>query len=87
MVLLLHAEGEAMVGGGGDQEHRRDRGQQQRREVDLLLERRDFGEVLLERHRQQEGEEHLHARQRHPQLLQQLAKVAVEAFPLGLFSP
>ena len=43
-----------------------------------------FVEVLLERDREQEGEEDLDAGQGDPQLLQQLAEVAVEAFLLGL---
>ena len=76
-----------MVGGGGDQHRRRDRGQDQGREIDLLLELGDFLEALLEGDREQEGEEDLYPRQRHPQLLQQLAEVAVEAFLLGLLSP
>ena len=38
-------------------------------------------------HRQQEGEEDLDAGQGDPQLLQQLAEVAIEAFLLGLLSP
>ena len=40
--------------------------------------------MLLERDREQEGEEDLDPGQRDPQLLQQLAEVAVEAFVLGL---
>ena len=84
--LLLVAEGEPVVGGGGDQQRRRERGQQQRREVDLLLEGADRGEVLLERDREQEGEQHLDPRQRHPQLLQELAEVAVEPLVFGLVS-
>ena len=43
--------------------------------------------MLLERHREQEGEQHLHPRQRDPQLLQQLAEIAVEPFVFGLFRP
>ena len=66
LVLLLVAEGEPVVGGGRDQQHRGDRGQQQRHEVDVLLEGRDLGEVLLERDRQQEGEEDLDARAARP---------------------
>ena len=40
--------------------------------------------LLLERNRQQEGEEDLHAGQRDPQLLQQLTEVAVETVRLRL---
>jgi hypothetical protein len=46
----------------------------------------DRGEVLLERDREQEGEEHLHPRQRDPQLLQQLSEVAIEPLVFGLVS-
>ena len=74
------AEGDPVVGGGRDQQRRRDRRAEQGREVDLLLEGGDFGEVLLERDREQEGEEDLDAGQGDAQLLQQLAEVAVEAF-------
>ena len=42
LVLLLHAEGDPVVGGGRDQQHRGDRGQQQRHEVDRLLEGGDL---------------------------------------------
>ena len=73
-----------MVGGGRDQHRRRDRGADQGREVDVLLEVGDLREALLERDREQEGEEDLDAGQGDAQLLQQLAEVAVEAFLLGL---
>ncbi len=85
--LLLVAEGQPVVGRRRDQQRRRERRQQQRREVGLLVEFADRGEVLLERHREQEGEQHLHPRQRDPQLLQQLAEVAVEPFVFGLVAP
>ena len=52
--LLLVAEGEPVVGRGRDQQRRRERGQQQRREVGLFVEGADRGEVLLERHREEE---------------------------------
>ena len=87
LALLLVAEGEPVVGRGRDQQHRRDRRAEQRPEVDVLLEGGDFREVLLERDREQEGEEDLDAGQRHPQLLQQLAEVAIKAFVLGLVTP
>src|SRR4029077_20002744 len=85
--LLLIAEGEAVVSRGGDQQDRRYRRAEQGDEVDSLLEFGDLREVLLKRDREQEGEEHLHARQRHPQLLQQLAEVAVEAVAFALLAP
>ena len=84
VLLPLQPEGHPVVGRGGDQQRRRDRGEQQGHEVDLLLEAGDFREVLLERDREQEGEQDLDAGQRDAQLLQELAEVAVEAFGLAL---
>ena len=43
--------------------------------------------MLLERHREQESEQHLHPGQRDPQLLQQLAEIAIEPFVFGLLPP
>jgi hypothetical protein len=85
-VLLLVAEGQAVVGGGRDQQRRRDRGQEQCREVGLLVEFADRAEALLERHREQEGEQDLHPGQGDAQLLEELAEVAVEPFLVGLVS-
>ena len=63
-------------------EERRRRGdEQQRHEVDDPLEVVDRLEALLERHGQQEAEEHLHAGHDDPQLVEQLDQLAVE--PLG----
>ena len=62
------------------------RREQQRREVDLLLEAGDLGEALLKWHGEQEGEENLDSGQRDAQLLEQLAEVAVEALGLALVS-
>ena len=84
LALLLQAEGHPVVGGGSDQQDRRDRGAEQGEEVDVLLEGVDFGEVLLEGDGEQEGEEDLDAGQGDAQLLQQLAEVAIEAFALAL---
>ena len=60
------------------------RREQQRHEVDGALERRDVGEALLERHDEQEGEQHLNARKRDPQLLEELLEIAVEPLLLAL---
>ena len=50
-----------MVNGRRDEERRRTRGQQKRYEVDRLLEVRDVRETLVERHHEQEREQHLDA--------------------------
>jgi hypothetical protein len=63
-------------GGGGDQ--------QQGDEVDGLLEVGDRRPALLEGKNQQEREQHLDPGEHHPELLQQLHQVAVEALLLGL---
>jgi hypothetical protein len=41
--------------------------------------------MLLERHREQKGKEDLHARQGNPELLKELAKIAIQAFVFRLF--
>ena len=47
-------------------------------EVDVALEGVDAREALLERHGEQEGEQHLHARHRDAQLVEQLDQLPVE---------
>src|SRR6188472_165867 len=85
VVLLLLAKRHPVVGGRRDQQDGRSRGEEQGREVDPLLERCDFGEVLLKRDSEQKCEQHLDPRQRYPQLLEQLAEIAIEPFSLALF--
>ena len=82
--LVAAAEHHAVIGGRRDEERRRDRGRQQRAEVHVLLELGHLREALLERDREQEREEDLHARHRDAQLLQELVELAVEALVLGL---
>jgi len=54
--------------------------------VDVLVERRGRLEALLERHRQEEREQHLHAGQRDTKLAEQLGEVAVDALVVGLLA-
>jgi hypothetical protein len=72
-----------VVDGGRDQEGGGAGGEQQRHEVDRLLEVRDVREALVERHHEQEREQHLHPGNRDPKLLEELHQVAVEPLPLG----
>ena len=81
--LVALAEHEAVVGGRRDEERRCGGGRQQRHEVHVALEFGDLREALLEGHREQEREEHLHARHRDAQLAEQLVELAVEALGLG----
>ena len=55
-------------------------------EVELLLEVAEVVEALGERNGEQEGEQDLHPRQRHAQLLQQLREVAVRPLLRGVSS-
>jgi hypothetical protein len=64
----------------------RGRGREQRDEVHVALEVRDLGEALLERDREQEGEQHLHARHRDTQLVEELVELAIEPLVLGLLA-
>jgi hypothetical protein len=52
----------------------------------VLLELAHAREAVLKRHHEQEREQHLHPRQRHPELAQQLAQVAIHALPVGLLA-
>ena len=64
--LVLGAELDPVVRGGRDQAGGGRGGQQQGDEVDRPLEARDLGEALVERHDEQEREQHLHARAARP---------------------
>src|SRR6188472_2973696 len=63
VVLLLLPKGHPVVGGRRDQQHGRGGGEEQGREVDPFLERRDLGEVLLERNGKEKGKQDLDAGQ------------------------
>jgi hypothetical protein len=76
-----------VIGGRGDKQHRGKRGAEQRGEIHAFLEGRDLVEVLLERDREEEGEEDLGPGQGNPKLLQQIPEVAVEAGVFALFLP
>ena len=77
MLLDRGTEPQPVVGGLGDEAHRGTRGGQHRSEVDPPVAGVEGREALRERDRQQEGEQHLDAGQRHPQLVEQLDQLAV----------
>jgi len=60
-----------------DEQDNRERRDQQRSIVNVTLKDSDIGKSLLERDSQQEGEQDLHPGQRHAELVQQLAQLAV----------
>jgi hypothetical protein len=61
-----------MERGRRDQQYRRGAGGEQREEVVVALERCQLGKSRREWRSEQEGEQHLHARLHHPDLLHQL---------------
>ena len=67
------------MGGRRDEQRRRNPRAHQRGEVDVALLGAHRGEPLREGHDEQEGEEHLHPWEGHPQLVEQLDDLAVEA--------
>ena len=71
-------------GVGAIQERRAERGERQRGEVRVFLQVVDAPEGLRERRDQQEPEQHLHAGQRHAQLVEQLDQLAVEVLLIRL---
>ena len=73
-----------MVDGRRDQADRGRRGGQERYEVDRLLEGRDRRKALVERHHEQEREQHLHTGKRDPQLAEHLLQVAIDALVFAL---
>jgi len=60
-LLVERPEAQAMVGGRCDQQAGRHRGDQQAREVDVLLRAPELGEPLRERQDQKKAEQHLDA--------------------------
>ena len=83
-LLVLLAELEAVVRGGRDQARAGRRGAQEGHEVDRPLEARDVRKALVERHDEQEREQHLNTRERNAQLTEKLLEVAIEPLLLGL---
>jgi len=67
-----------------DQQRRRAGGAQEGQEVDVLLQVGHAPEALGEGHPEQEREENLDARERDPQLVQELDQLPVETFILAL---
>jgi len=83
--LSASPETKAVVGRGRHEERRADRRRLQRPEVQDALRARELAEPAGERHGEQEREEHLHAGERHAELVEQLDQLAVEAL-LGILS-
>jgi hypothetical protein len=67
-----------MVCRGRDQQRGRDGGEEEGDEEDLLLRLGNPLEPVRERNREQECEEHLHPREHHPELVQELDQLAIE---------
>src|SRR5215213_4715990 len=84
LLLRTLAEAQPVVCRRRDQERRRDGAQEQREEVNGAVERRQRLELVRERQDEEEREQDLDARERDPELVQQLDQLAVEAFLLGL---
>ena len=86
-LLVLLAELEAVVRGGRDQTRTCRRRTQEGHEVDRLLKARDVRKALVERHDEQEREQHLNTRECKAQLTEKLLEVAIEPLLLGLLAP
>ena len=83
-LLLRLAEEDPVVRARSDQQRgRQDRGEQ-RDEVDVTLQMRRLREATRERDRQEKREQHLHAGQRHAELVQELDQLAVDPLLLVL---
>jgi hypothetical protein len=67
----------------GDQQDRCQQGAEEGREVESALEVADGAESLVQRRDQQEGEQHLNARQRDAQLAHALVEIAVVPLEFG----
>ena len=77
-LLVAVAEADPVVRARGDQEDGSGERAQQRHHVRVSLQLGHLLEALAERHREQEGEEHLHAGERHAQLVEELDQLAVD---------
>ena len=84
VLLVAPAEAHPVPRRRPDQADRGERRRDQRPEIDALLEVGDPGEALLKGQHEQEGEQDLHAGQRHSQAREQLVEVAVQALGLVL---
>ena len=73
--------------GGRDQARTCRRRAQEGHEVDRLLKARDVRKALVERHDEQEREQHLNTRECKAQLTEKLLEVAIEPLLLGLLAP
>ncbi len=76
-----------MLGRRCYQERRRQAGAHERDQIGALLAGAEFAESGVERHDQQEREQHLDTRQGHAQLAEELLQVAIGPLLLGLLAP
>ena len=83
MLLVALPPRQAVVGGGRDEQRRGRSRAEEREEVHVLLEVGRLGEALRKGDAEQEREEHLHARQGHAQLVQELDQLPVQALLLA----
>ncbi|HEY2937964.1 MAG TPA: hypothetical protein VGJ25_15275 [Gaiellaceae bacterium] len=86
LLLVLLPEQDPVVGARRHQQHRRGDRRDERDEVDVSFPPGRPGKAARERDRQQECEQHLNARQRDTELVQELDQLAVDPFLLTLFS-
>src|SRR5207247_10418025 len=78
VLLVVLAPAQAMVGRGRNQQDRRRRGAEEGDEEDVALKVRHALPAVCERDGEQEREQHLDARQRDPELVQELDQLAIE---------
>ena len=83
-LLVAVAEADPVIGARRDQEDGAGKCAEQRHHVRVLLQVGHLRETLGERDGEQEREEHLHAGERHPQLIEQLDQLAVDPLLVAL---
>ena len=77
-LLVAVAEADPVVRARRDQEHGAGKGAEQRDHERVALQVRRLLEALRKRDGEQEGEQHLDAGERHPQLVEELDQLAVD---------
>src|SRR4051794_21792205 len=82
-VLVALTPAKSVVRARRDQEHRRERGRDERGEEDVSRRARQLREPVREWHGEEESEQDLHARKRDAQLVQELDQLAVVSFLLA----
>src|SRR5919204_2098087 len=78
-LLVLGTPAEPVVRARRDQERSRDGGEDERGEVDAAVARGQLREAARERHCEQKREQHLHAREGHAELVEELDQLTVDA--------